>query len=56
LHSVPTASALFGGAVDKAYGEAAAKLYPDKAKLDVEETGRFTMLEEHWDVVVMSAD
>ena len=48
-------SALFGGTVDKAYADAATRLYPDKAKLDVEETRRFAMLEDHWDVVIMEA-
>jgi hypothetical protein len=43
---------LTGGAYDKAVGEITKRLYPDQAKLDVEETRRFSLLEEHWDVIV----
>ena len=49
------ASAIIGGAFDKAYETATTKLFPDKAKLDAEETKRFAMLEDHWDVVIMEA-
>ena len=44
-----------GGTFDKAYEAAKARLYPDKAKLDAEEAERFSLLEEHWDVVVVAA-
>jgi hypothetical protein len=46
---------IVGGAFDKAWEAAKAKLYPDKAKLDAEEARRFALLEEHWDVIVMPA-
>ena len=46
-----------GGTFDKAFEAAKAKLYPDEAKLDREEAQRFSLLEEHWDVIVTpSAD
>ena len=46
-----------GGTFDKAFDAAKAKLYPDEAKLDREEAQRFSLLEEHWDVIVTpSAD
>lgn len=44
-----------GGNFDKAWDAAKAKLYPDKGKLDREEAERFSLLEEHWDVVVTPA-
>lgn len=44
-----------GGAWDKAFDAAKARLYPNKAKLDAEEARRFGLLEEHWDVIVVSA-
>ena len=44
-----------GGAWDKALDAAKARLYPDKAKLDAEEARRFSLLEEHWDVIVVPA-
>ena len=47
------AAVLAGGAYDKASEAVIAKLYPDKAKLDREEAKRFSLLEEHWDVVVI---
>lgn len=51
------AAILVGGAFDKAFEAAKAKLYPDKPKLDREEAQRFSLLEEHWDVIVTpSAD
>lgn len=46
------AAVLIGGDFDNAYEAARARLFPDKAKLDAEETRRFSLLEEHWDVVV----
>ncbi len=45
-----------GGAFDKAFDAAQARLYPDKARFDADEARRFSLLEEHWDVVVTSAD
>jgi hypothetical protein len=44
-----------GGAFDKASEAAAARLYPDKKKFDAEEAKRFSLLEEHWDVIVVSS-
>ena len=41
-----------GGAFDKAWAAAKARLYRDQAKLDAEEARRFSLLEEHWDVIV----
>ena len=43
-----------GGAFDKAFEAAKARLYPDSAKLDADETRRFALLDEHWDVIVVS--
>ncbi len=34
--------------------EVTKRLYPDKAKFDAEETKRFSLLEEHWDVMVLA--
>ena len=51
------ASAIFTkGDFDKAFSEATKRLYPDKAKFEVEEARRFSLLEEHWDVIVVSAE
>lgn len=44
-----------GGAWDKAFDAAKARLYPDARKLEAEEARRFALLEEHWDVIVVSA-
>ena len=44
-----------GGPFDSAFEAAKARLYPDKAKLDAEEDRRFALLEEHWDVIVITA-
>ena len=44
---------LVGGAYDKASEAVIARLYPDKQKLDREEAKRFSLLEEHWDVIVI---
>ena len=42
---------------DKAFEAAKARLYPDKKKLDEDEARRFSLLEDHWDVIVTpSAD
>ena len=42
-----------GGAFDKAFEAAKARLYPDSAKLEAEEARRFGLLDEHWDVIVV---
>ena len=52
----PSAAVVVGGAFDKATQAVAARLYPDKAKFEAEEAKRFSLLEEHWDVIVTSAD
>ncbi|WP_310467105.1 hypothetical protein [Sphingomonas sp.] len=44
-----------GGDFDKAFDAAKARLYPDQAKLDAEEARRFSLVEEHWDVIVTPA-
>lgn len=46
-------SAMFSGGFDKAFAEAAARLYPDKTKYDADEARRFSLLEDHWDMIVM---
>ena len=50
------AAVVVGGAFDKASREVTARLYPDKAKLDREEARRFSLLDEHWDVIVVPGD
>lgn len=52
----PASAVEIGGAFDKASEAIAARLYPDKAKLAAEERKRFSLLEEHWDVVVATED
>ena len=37
---------------DQLWSAATTRLYPDKAAFDAEEDRRFTLLEEHWDVIV----
>lgn len=49
------AAVVVGGAFDKASDAITAQLYPDKAKLQREESRRFSLLEEHWDVIVTPA-
>jgi hypothetical protein len=49
------AAVLVGGTYDEAFEAAKAKLYPDEAKLDREEAQRFSLLDEHWDVIVTSS-
>ena len=44
-----------GGSYDKAFEAARARLLPDKAKFDAEQSRRMSLLEEHWDVVVTPA-
>ena len=51
----PEVAVAVGGTFDKAYAAAQKKLYPDKAKLDAEENERFSLLEEHWDVLVVTS-
>jgi Asp-tRNA(Asn)/Glu-tRNA(Gln) amidotransferase A subunit family amidase len=46
------ASAVLGSRFDKAFSDAEARLYPDKAKFTAEEARRFSLLEDHWDVIV----
>jgi hypothetical protein len=41
-----------GGAFDKAFAAAQARLYPDKAAFEAEEARRFSLLEDHWDMIV----
>ena len=43
-----------GGPFDKASDAIKARLYPDKARLDAEEQRRFSLLEDHWDVIVVA--
>lgn len=38
---------------ERLWAEATKRLYPDQKTFDAEETLRFTLLEEHWDVIVM---
>lgn len=44
------------GPYTQAAAAAAKKLFPDKAKFDIEENRRFSLLEEHWDVIVIPAE
>lgn len=41
-----------GGAFDQAFEAAKARLYPDQVAYEAEEARRFSMLDEHWDVIV----
>ena len=52
----PSTAVVVGGAFDKASQAVAARLYPDKAKFDAEEARRFSLLEEHWDVIVTPSE
>ena len=52
----PSSAVVVGGAFDKASQAVAARLYPDKAKFDAEEARRFSLLEEHWDVIVTPSE
>lgn len=38
---------------DRLWAAATKRLYPDEKTFDAEETLRFTLLEEHWDVIVV---
>ncbi len=51
-----SAAVVVGGDFDKASDVVKARLYPDKKKLEAEEAERFGLLEEHWDVIVASAN
>jgi hypothetical protein len=44
---------LVGGTFDKAFAAATARLYPNKAAFQAEEQRRFSLLEEHWDMIVV---
>ena len=52
----PSSAVVVGGAFDKASDAVKARVYPDKKKLEAEEAKRFSLLEEHWDVIVTAAD
>lgn len=41
-----------GGAYDAATEAATKRLFPDRATYEAEEARRFSLLEEHWDVIV----
>ncbi|HEX8640631.1 MAG TPA: hypothetical protein VF704_05690 [Allosphingosinicella sp.] len=43
---------LVGGPFDQAFEAASHRLYPDRTAFDAEEARRFSLLEEHWDVIV----
>jgi hypothetical protein len=45
-----------GGAMDKAFTAVAKRLYPDKKAFDVEEALRFSLLEDHWDMIVVPVE
>jgi len=47
------ATALYGGGFEKAFSDAQVRLYSDKAKFATEEARRFSLLEDHWDIIVM---
>jgi hypothetical protein len=42
-----------GGAFDTAFEAAKARLYADKEAFQAEEARRFSLLEEHWDMIVV---
>jgi hypothetical protein len=46
------AAAINDPAWEEAWLEAKQRLYPDTARLEGEETRRFSLLEDHWDVIV----
>ena len=43
---------LVGGPFDQAFEAASARLYPNREAFEAEEARRFSLLEEHWDVIV----
>ena len=55
FRDAPTAIVI-GGDYDKAVEEVGKRLFPDKAKFDAEEARRFSLVEEHWDVIVTRND
>ena len=50
----PASAVQVGGPFDKATKAVTARLYPDKAKFEAEEQRRFSLLEDHWDVIVVA--
>ena len=44
---------LVGGPFDQAFEAAGARLYPNREAYEAEEARRFSLLEEHWDVIVI---
>ena len=52
----PAAAVVVGGDFDKASDAVKARLYPDARKLEAEEARRFSLLEEHWDVIVTPSE
>lgn len=52
----PAAAVVVGGDFDKASDAVKARLYPDTKTLEAEEAKRFSLLEEHWDVIVTPSD
>jgi hypothetical protein len=45
-----------GGAYDQAFAAARARLRPDKAAYEAEEDRRFSLLVDHWDVIVTAVE
>lgn len=43
---------LVGGEFDQAFEAASERLFPDRDRFEAEEARRFSLLEEHWDVIV----
>ena len=52
----PAAAVVVGGDFDKASDAVKAKLYTDIKTFEAEEAKRFSLLEEHWDVIVTPSD
>lgn len=50
----PSSAVQVGGPFDKASEAIATRLYPDKARFEAEEQRRFSLLEDHWDVIVVA--
>ena len=51
-----SAAVVVGGDFDRASKAVTQRLYPDKQKFEAEEAKRFSLLEEHWDVIVVPAE
>lgn len=49
----PASAIGVGGVFDKAFAAAQKRLYPDESAFEAEEARRFSLLEEHWDVIVI---